>query len=104
MSNAKAKHVFSPYIICSLTKIYYIKEKIMAKVYFKDTDDPFDIRYDNVFKAVFTKDTPAAKGALSKLVSALICKDVSIITIVANEPSVYFQQFFYNQFFKLHNV
>jgi predicted transposase/invertase (TIGR01784 family) len=55
-------------------------------IYFNDTDDLIDIRYDNVFKAVFTRDTPASKLALSKLVSALIGLNVSAITVVANEP------------------
>ena len=43
-----------------------------AKVYFKETDDLVDIRYDNVFKAVFTRNTPESQGALSRLISALI--------------------------------
>jgi predicted transposase/invertase (TIGR01784 family) len=43
---------------------------------------------DNVFKAVFTRDTPASQLALSKLVSALIGWKVSIIAISANEPPV----------------
>jgi len=51
-----------------------------------DEDDPIDIRIDGVFKAVFTKDTPAAKRALSKLVSALIRREITIETILANEP------------------
>jgi len=53
-----------------------------------DTDDLIDIRYDNVFKAVFTKNTPASQIALSKLVSALIEREVSILTITANEPPI----------------
>jgi len=32
---------------------------------FSETDDLIDIRYDNVFKAVFTKNTPESQGALS---------------------------------------
>jgi len=55
----------------------------MKTIYFTDADDPIDIRYDPVFKAVFTKETPAAKTALSDLVSALIGRNVSIITIAA---------------------
>jgi predicted transposase/invertase (TIGR01784 family) len=55
-------------------------------MYFTETDDPVDIRLDNVFKAVFTKNIPASQGALSKLVSALIRREVSIIAINANEP------------------
>ncbi|MDR2922551.1 MAG: Rpn family recombination-promoting nuclease/putative transposase, partial [Treponema sp.] len=54
--------------------------------YFTDADDLIDIRQDNVFKAVFTRDTPASKTALSRLVSALIGRTVSIIAVVANEP------------------
>ena len=57
-------------------------------IQFADTDELLDIRYDNIFKAVFTKDTPESKGALSKLVSALICREVSILSIIANEPPI----------------
>ena len=45
-----------------------------------------DIRHDSVFKAVFTRDTPESRGALSSLLSALIGKIVSVETIIANEP------------------
>ncbi|MCL2138614.1 MAG: Rpn family recombination-promoting nuclease/putative transposase [Treponema sp.] len=54
--------------------------------YVQPNDDPLDIRMDNVFKAVFTKDTPESTGALSGLVSALIGRGVSIVSILANEP------------------
>jgi predicted transposase/invertase (TIGR01784 family) len=47
-----------------------------------------DIRYDPVFKAVFTKDTTEARGALSGLVSALIGSAVTVETIIANEPPI----------------
>jgi predicted transposase/invertase (TIGR01784 family) len=47
-----------------------------------------DIRYDNVFKAVFTKDIPESRAALGRLVSALIGRELSIVTIKANEPPV----------------
>ena len=60
----------------------------MARFLFNDDDDPIDIRHDNVFKAVFTRAHPASKGALSRLVSDLIGRDVSIITIIANEPPI----------------
>ena len=55
---------------------------------FTDTDEPLDIRYDNIFKAVFTRDTPASKTAISGLISALIQRKVNVQTIVANEPPV----------------
>jgi hypothetical protein len=38
---------------------------MVTKVRFDDSDDPIDICYDNIFKAVFTKPTPASQGALS---------------------------------------
>jgi len=60
----------------------------MPKIRFKETDELLDIRYDNVFKAVFTKDTPASKGALSRLISALIDREVSVSAITANEPTI----------------
>jgi predicted transposase/invertase (TIGR01784 family) len=46
-----------------------------------------DIRYDPVFKAVFTKETAAARIALSDLISALIGRTVTVDVITANEPS-----------------
>jgi predicted transposase/invertase (TIGR01784 family) len=54
----------------------------------RDDKPILDIRYDNVFKAVFTRDTAESKGALSSLISALIGKTVSVETIQANEPPV----------------
>jgi predicted transposase/invertase (TIGR01784 family) len=60
----------------------------MAKIYFTENDDLLDIRDDNVFKAVFTKDMPASKRALGKLVSALVGRELRIITITANEPPI----------------
>jgi predicted transposase/invertase (TIGR01784 family) len=76
----KAPHIYVPNIV---------QEKLKKqKTFFTDNDDPIDIRYDNVFKAVFTRDSPASKGALSKLVSALIGKEVTILAICANEPPI----------------
>ena len=49
-----------------------------------------DIRYDPVFKAVFTKETADSRGALSGLISALIGRTVTVETIVANEPATDF--------------
>jgi len=45
-----------------------------------------DIRYDPVFKAVFTRDTDKSRGALSDLISALIGRTVIVEAIAANEP------------------
>ena len=59
---------------------------ISHPVKFNETDKLLDIRYDNIFKAVFTKDTPASKGALSGLISALILRKVIVQSIIANEP------------------
>jgi predicted transposase/invertase (TIGR01784 family) len=60
----------------------------MAKIYFTENDDLLDIRYDNVFKAVFTKDIPESQKALGRLVSALIGRELSIVAITANEPPI----------------
>jgi hypothetical protein len=57
---------------------------------FGDGKRILEIRYDPVFKAVFTRDTPKSKGALSDLISALIGRVVSVDTIVANEPATSF--------------
>jgi predicted transposase/invertase (TIGR01784 family) len=58
------------------------------RICFTENDDLIDIRRDNVFKAVFTKNIPESQGALSKLVSALTGRELSIVAITANEPAV----------------
>ena len=60
----------------------------MEKIILREDDDPVDIRRDNIFKAVFARNTPESTEALSRLVSALIGRDVSIVSILANEPPV----------------
>ena len=60
----------------------------MTNMFLNDSDDLFDIRRDRIFKAVFTHDTPDSRGALSKLISALICRNVTIINLTVNEPPV----------------
>jgi predicted transposase/invertase (TIGR01784 family) len=60
----------------------------LTKIYFTEDDDLVDICKDNVFKAVFTKDMPASKAALGKLVSALVGRELSIVAITANEPPI----------------
>jgi predicted transposase/invertase (TIGR01784 family) len=51
-------------------------------------EDIIDICMDNVFKAVFTRDSLASRVALSSLVSAIVGRELSIITIAANEPAI----------------
>ncbi|GHV89491.1 hypothetical protein AGMMS50267_18510 [Spirochaetia bacterium] len=60
----------------------------MTKIHFDDSDDLIDICRDNAFKAVFTKNIPESQGALSDLVSAIIGRPLSVITIIANEPPI----------------
>jgi predicted transposase/invertase (TIGR01784 family) len=60
----------------------------LTKIYFTENDDLLDIRNDNVFKAVFTKDMPESQKALGKLVSALVGRELRIVTITANEPPI----------------
>jgi len=55
---------------------------------FGDGERILDIRYDPVFKAVFTKDTSTSRTALSKLISALIGRNVLVEAIIANEPPI----------------
>jgi predicted transposase/invertase (TIGR01784 family) len=59
-----------------------------TEVFFDEDEDIVDICYDDVFKAVFTKDIPQSRGALSRLVSALIGLNVTITEILANELPV----------------
>jgi predicted transposase/invertase (TIGR01784 family) len=60
----------------------------LTKIYFTEDDDLLDVRKDNVFKAVFTKNTPESQGALGKLVSALVGRELSIVEINSNEPPI----------------
>ena len=57
-------------------------------IQFSNSDQLLDIRYDRVFKAVFTQDNPASKGALSDLISTLIERKVSVTSIITNEPPI----------------
>ena len=57
----------------------------MAKIRFEDDDDLIDIRLDNVFKAVFTRDNKLSNAALSKFISALINREVVVRGINVNE-------------------
>jgi predicted transposase/invertase (TIGR01784 family) len=60
----------------------------MAAIQFDDNDDILDLCYDNVFKAVFTKGTPASDGALRALLSTFIGREVHSVIIKENEPAV----------------
>ncbi|GHU06996.1 hypothetical protein FACS1894151_00660 [Spirochaetia bacterium] len=53
-----------------------------------NTFESLSILWDNVFKAVFTKDTEQSKGALRCLISALIGQNIDIIDQLANEPAI----------------
>jgi len=57
----------------------------MDKIYFKYEDEIINPCWDNVFKAIFTKDTPESRGALEYLLSAIIGRTLTVILITANE-------------------
>jgi len=59
-----------------------------TQIFFGDCEDLLDIRLDNVFKAVFAKDTPNSKTALSALVSDITGRRMEVLTLTANEPAV----------------
>ncbi|MDR3283810.1 MAG: Rpn family recombination-promoting nuclease/putative transposase, partial [Treponema sp.] len=60
----------------------------MNEVQFDVTEDLIDICWDNVFKSVFTRPIPESRGALSKLLSAIIDRELTVTNITANEPPV----------------
>jgi predicted transposase/invertase (TIGR01784 family) len=60
----------------------------MNRIQFPDDAELIDIRLDNVFKAVFTRETPESRGALSRLLSAITGRDLSVTAIEANEPPI----------------
>jgi hypothetical protein len=53
----------------------------MSTIYLDETDDPINICYDNVFKAVFTRNTPESQIALSRLVSAITSRTLTVLSI-----------------------
>ncbi|MCL1818931.1 MAG: Rpn family recombination-promoting nuclease/putative transposase, partial [Spirochaetaceae bacterium] len=55
-------------------------------VFDSDADIP-DLRYDAAFKAVFARETPQSRKALTGLLSACIGHQVSVISLIANEPA-----------------
>jgi len=59
-----------------------------AKIRFDESEDIIDICMDNVFKAVFTKKSQASQTALAKFVSAVIGRELAVLTVVANEPPI----------------
>ena len=88
-----ARAIYSMYKLTCLWQLCtnFFQEKTMnnypdSKI--QPGDIPLDIRMDNVFKAVFTKETPESSGALTKLVSAMIGRNITIISIVANEQAI----------------
>ena len=60
----------------------------MERVYFGLEDDIINPCWDNVFKAIFTRDTPESRGALKFLLSAILGRILTVVLITANEPPV----------------
>jgi predicted transposase/invertase (TIGR01784 family) len=60
----------------------------VEKILFKYEDDIINPCWDNVFKAIFTKDTPESRGALEYLLSAILKRNMALLSIIANEPPV----------------
>jgi predicted transposase/invertase (TIGR01784 family) len=61
---------------------------LMNKIYFQYEDDIINPCWDNVFKAIFTKDTLESRGALEFLLSAILGRILTVVLITANEPPV----------------
>jgi predicted transposase/invertase (TIGR01784 family) len=60
----------------------------MAIIRFDEADDLIDICLDNVFKAVFARNTPESQGALSRLLSAVTGRELTVVAITTNEPPI----------------
>ena len=59
----------------------------MHTVFFSPEADIPDLRYDAAFKAVFARETPQSRKALSGLLSACIGRPVNVLSLTANEPA-----------------
>ena len=62
-------------------------DKVATAILFDEAEDLLDIRKDNIFKAVFTKDSSDSRRALSGLVSAIVGREMEALDITANEPA-----------------
>ena len=60
----------------------------MDRVHFNYEDDIINPCWDNVFKAIFTKDSLESRGALAFLLSAIIGRILTVLVITANEPPI----------------
>ena len=60
---------------------------VITKIQFSLDDDILDIRYDNIFKAIFTRNTPQSRIALGTLISASIGVSVAVEAVLQNEPA-----------------
>ncbi|MDR1636475.1 MAG: hypothetical protein LBR93_03975 [Treponema sp.] len=60
----------------------------MAAIRFDETEDLIDICLDNVFKAVFARDTAESRGALSALLSAVTGRELRVAALTINEPPI----------------
>lgn len=60
----------------------------MYTIHLDEADELIDICYDNVFKAVFTRNSPESRTALSRLVSAVTGRTLTVVSITVNEPPV----------------
>ena len=63
-------------------------DKPMDKIHFDIDDDIINPCWDNVFKAVFVRDTPESRQALEYLMSAILKRNLTVLTTIANEPPV----------------
>jgi predicted transposase/invertase (TIGR01784 family) len=60
----------------------------MIPIQFTDDDKILNICYDNVFKAVFTKETPESEGALRALLTTFTGREVVDVSVKKNEPPI----------------
>ncbi|MDR0562740.1 MAG: hypothetical protein LBG73_08640 [Spirochaetaceae bacterium] len=58
----------------------------MRDIYFSPEDRVINPCWDNVFKAVFTKETAVSQGALKGLLSAVLGRAVISVQVITNEP------------------
>ncbi|MDR2768034.1 MAG: PD-(D/E)XK nuclease family transposase [Treponema sp.] len=55
-------------------------------------DRLIDLRYDKIFKAVFTQETPASRKALTALLESCLNRRLDVVTVIANEPAAQSEQ------------
>lgn len=61
---------------------------IVKRIILTEADDIADPCWDDVFKAIFTKDEYESQEALRRLLIAILERELTVVTVTSNEPPI----------------